>query len=132
MRYLPNNATRQAWKSPRLRIGFCEGTSLLMKLDLSTALIHDGLQLAMHCRKCIAYRDIHILVLLPINSKLVAWQRNVDRNTIRPSLMLMFLQLLDAHTAGHELSCKGLQPSYLLDRNLRQTFRGLKAAKPQM
>ncbi len=103
-----------------------------MKLNESAALFHDSLQLVMHCRECIAYRDINILVLLPINSKLIARQRNVDRDAIWPSLMLMFLQLLDAHAAGHELSRKGLQPSYLLDRNLRQTFRGLKTAKPQM
>jgi hypothetical protein len=103
-----------------------------MKLDLSTALFHDGLQLAMHCQKRIANRDINVLVLLPIHSKLIARQRNVDRNAIRPALMLMFLQLLDAYTAGHKLSRKGLQPSYLLDCNVRQTFRGLKAAKPQM
>lgn len=103
-----------------------------MKLNESAALFHDSLQLVMHCRECIAYRDINILVLLPINSKLIARQRNVDRDAIWPSLMLMFLQLLDAYTAGHELSRKGLQPSYLLDCNVRQTFRGLKAAKPQM
>lgn len=103
-----------------------------MKLDLSAALLHDGLELAMHCRERIAYRDINILMLLPIHSKLIARQRNVNRNAIRPSLMLMFLQLLDAHAAGHELSCDGLQPSYLLDRNVRQAFRGLKTAKPQM
>ena len=78
MRHLTNGATRPAWKSARLRIGFRSGTGLLMKLDLSTALFHDGLKLAMHCGKCIAYRDIDILVLLPIHRKLIARQRNVD------------------------------------------------------
>lgn len=90
MRHLVKNATRQAWKSARQRIGFCNGTGLLMKLNESAALFHDSLQLVMHCRECIAYRDINILVLLPINSKLIARQRNVDRDAIWPSLMLMF------------------------------------------
>jgi hypothetical protein len=116
----------------RLGIRLCAGADLLMELNLSATLFHNRFELAMHRRESIAYCDINIFVLLPIHSKLKAWQRNIDRYAIWPSLMLVFLQLLDTHTAGHELSRKGLQASYLLDRNFRQTLRGLKAPKPQM
>jgi hypothetical protein len=95
-------------------------------------LFDNSRQFATYCLKSITHSDINILVLMPIDGEFMAGQRNVNRNAIGPTLMLVFFQLLDAYAACHEFACKSLELSNLLYDDSGQTFAGFKAAKAQM